>query len=392
MYQWPLINDNISETDKEVMIDFIKQPNVRFTNGKKVREFEKAWSDWLGVEHTTYVNSGASGNYIMMSIVKEFKGVGEVIVPPIGWVSDIASVVNLGMTPVFVDVDLSNFSITLDNIKEAITDKTKAIVLVHAMGFNAISDELVRLAKEKDIILIEDCCESHGVTHGGQKVGTFGDLSNFSFYFGHHITTIEGGVVCTNNPEYHEYIRLFRSHGMTRETSPEFQERYKNKYPRLNPLFTFAVAGYNLRNMELNAVLGLEQLKRLDNNMERRVGNLRTWLKSLDETAYYTAYEQEGNSNFALPLVLANQDDNLFERVCALLEECGVEYRIGTAGGGNQARQPYLIEGRYSYKINGLLETADHIHDYGLYVGNHTDLTEEQIKKLCKALNGVASV
>jgi CDP-6-deoxy-D-xylo-4-hexulose-3-dehydrase len=144
--------------------------------------------------------------------------------------------------------------------------------------------------------------------------------------------------------------------------------------------------------MELNAVLGLEQLKRLDNNIERRVGNLRTWLKSLDETAYYTAYEQEGNSNFALPLVLANQDDNLFERVCALLEECGVEYRIGTAGGGNQARQPYLIEGRYSYKINGLLETADHIHDYGLYVGNHTDLTEEQIKKLCKALNGVASV
>ena len=177
---WGLINDNISERDKECLIDFIKQPNVRFTNGLKVREFEHAWSDWLGVNHTTFVNSGASANYIMMSVVKEMRGLGEIIVPPIGWVSDIAAAINLGFTPVFVDVSKTNLSITMDNIREAVNEKTKAIVLVHALGFNAISDELVSFASEKNILLIEDCCESHGTTYNGQRVGSFGDMSNFS--------------------------------------------------------------------------------------------------------------------------------------------------------------------------------------------------------------------
>lgn len=388
-FSWPLINDNVSESDKHALIEFIKQPNVRFTNGPKVREFEDLWSEWLGVSYTSFVNSGASGNYIMMSVVKELRGTGEVVVPPIGWVSDIAPAINLGFTPVFVDVDKSNFSITFENIKEAVTPKTVAIVLVHAMGFNAMSDELLDFANKNNIMLIEDCCESHGASHNGKKIGTFGDMSNFSFYFGHHITTIEGGVVCTNNPIIHEYIRLFRSHGMTRETSAEFQQKYRQKYPDLNPLFTFAVPGYNMRNMEFNAVLGIEQMKRLDNNIKCRVENLDYWISNLDSDRFHTSYDLKGNSNFALPLVLNNKDKRLLTRVCRHLEEVGVEYRLGTAGGGNQARQPYLVEGRYHYKVCGGLEAADHIHDYGLYIGNHTELTRQQIINLCEGINNV---
>ena len=388
-FTWPLINDNITESDKQALVDFIKTPNVRFTNGPKVKEFESKWSEWLGVKHTTFVNSGASANYIMMSIVKELKGIGEVIVPPIGWVSDIAPVVNLGMTPVFVDVDKSNFSMTFENIQEAVTPYTKAIVLVHAMGFNAMTEELRELADRYNILLIEDCCESHGATYNGEKIGAFGDMSNFSFYFGHHITTIEGGVVCTNNPELHEYARLFRSHGMTREASPAFQERYKKNYPDLNPLFTFAVPGYNLRSMEMNAVLGLEQLQRLDSNIDRRVENMECWVSHLDSNRFFTDYALEGNSNFALPLILQETDKELLCRVAGVLEEVGVEYRLGTAGGGNQARQPYLIEGFYEYQIVGRLDTADHIHDFSLYVGNHIDLTREQIIDLCERINNV---
>jgi len=388
-FTWPLINDNITESDKQALIDFIKTPNVRFTNGPKVREFESKWSEWLQVNHTTFVNSGASANYIMMSIVKELKGVGEVIVPPIGWVSDIAPVVNLGMTPVFVDVDKSNFSMTFENIQEAVTPYTKAIVLVHAMGFNAMSTELRELADRYNILLIEDCCESHGATYNGEKIGAFGDMSNFSFYFGHHITTIEGGVVCTNNPEIHEYARLFRSHGMTREASPAFQDRYKKNYPDLNPLFTFAVPGYNLRSMEMNAVLGLEQLQRLDSNIARRVENLECWVSHLNSQRFFTDYALEGNSNFALPLILQETDKELLCRIAGVLEEVGVEYRLGTAGGGNQARQPYLREGLYEYKIVGRLDVADHIHDFSLYVGNHIDLTREQIIDLCERINNV---
>jgi CDP-6-deoxy-D-xylo-4-hexulose-3-dehydrase len=384
-YKWPLINDNITRKDKEVLSDFILNSN-RFTNGPKVKEFETLWSEWLGVKHSIMVNSGASGNFISIAMVKELKGIGEVIVPPIGWVSDISSVAQLGMTPVFVDVSLSNFNITAENIKAAITENTKAIVLVHALGFPAINDEIIKLAKDNNIMLIEDCCEAHGATYKGKRVGSFGDISLFSFYFGHHITTIEGGTVCVNDDHLYDLAKLFRSHGMTRETSPEMQQDYQKRYPNLNPLFTFAVAGFNMRSSELNAVLGIEQMKRIDGNILARRNNFSLWLKHLDSDKYYTDYDVEGNSNFALPLMLSTLFCGL-DGVCRVLEEEQVEYRIGTAGGGNQYHQPYL-EKFYHRKVGELIE-SDYIHDNALYIGNHTELTKDQIINLCKKLNNV---
>ena len=383
-FSWQLINDSITESDKKALTDFINTPNQRFTQGRKVREFEEEWSKYIGCSHTVFVNSGASANYIMASIMKEKKGVGEVIVSPLGWVSDVAPLVNLGFTPVFVDVSMKNMSITLDNIKAAVNDKTVGVSLVHVLGFNAITDELVEYCEDNDLFLIEDCCESHGTTHNGNKVGVFGDVSNFSFYFGHHITTIEGGVVCTNDQELYDYAKLFRSHGMTREASPILQSEYMENYPELNPLFTFAVPGYNMRNQEFNAVLGLEQLKRLDFNIEQRSKNFGIWLDRLDSEKFFTDFEQNGNSNFALPLILKEKDLKLFEKCCKLLNESKVEYRVGTAGGGNQARQPYLE--KYDFKVYDL-ENVNHIHDYGLYVGNHPELSRDEIEKLCYNLN-----
>ena len=347
--------------------------------------------NYLGCAYSVFVNSGASANYIMTSIMKEKKGVGEVIVSPLGWVSDVSPLVNLGFTPVFVDVSLNNMSITLENIKEAVTDKTVGICLVHVLGFSAITDEIVKFAKDNDLFLIEDCCESHGATHKDNlgftsKVGTFGDISNFSFYFGHHITTIEGGIVCTDDVELYNYAKLFRSHGMTREASSNLQEYYQIRYPELNPLFTFAVPGYNMRNQEFNAVLGLEQLKRLNFNVDKRSENFGIWLDNLDSSKFFVDYDQNGNSNFALPLILQNKDSDLFKMCCTLLEDEKIEYRVGTAGGGNQARQPYLE--KYSV-VSHELENVNHIHDYGLYVGNHPELTSEQIINLCEKLNEI---
>lgn len=385
-YTWPLINDNITQSDRQILADFCLN-GKRFTNGEKVKEFEQIWSDWLGVKYSVMVNSGASANYISIAMVKELVGVGEVIVPPIGWVSDISSVAQLGMTPVFVDVDMNNFCITTENIKNAITPNTKAIVMVHALGFNGITDELVQLCKEKNIILIEDCCESHGATFGDKKVGSIGDISLFSFYFGHHITTIEGGTVCVNDPKLYDLAKLFRSHGMTREASPELQEYYKLTNPDLNPLFTFAVAGFNMRSTELNAVLGIEQMKRLDYNIQRRIENLDIWLSNLDSNKFITGFNTTGNSNFALPLMMQGATRDKLKDVCKILEGEGVEYRLGTAGGGNQARQPYLK--KFHYKIVGVLAHSDYIHDNALYVGNHPELTKEQIINVCKKINNV---
>ena len=381
-FSWQLINDSITDGDKKALTDFINTPNQRFTQGEKVREFEDAWSKYLGCKYSVFVNSGASANYIMTSIMKEKKGLGEVIVSPLGWVSDVSPLVNLGFTPVFVDVDMSNMSISLENIKKAMTKDTVGICLVHVLGFSAINKELVNFAKDNDLFLIEDCCESHGAKHKGQMVGTFGDISNFSFYFGHHITTIEGGMVCTNDANLYNLAKLFRSHGMTREAHPNLQEFYKIRYPKLNPLFTFAVPGYNMRNQEMNAVLGLEQLKRLDFNVEKRSENFETWVDNLGDR-YFTDYDVNGNSNFALPLILKEEDEDLFSKCCKLLEDEKVEFRVGTAGGGNQARQPYLE--KYDF-VKHDLPNVDHIHDFGLYIGNHPELTFYEIDTLARRL------
>jgi len=383
-FKWPLINDNILQSDKEVLSDFILSSN-RFTNGPKVREFENAWSKWLGVKYSVMVGNGASANYITTAIVRELKGQkGEIIVPPIGWVSDISSVINTGFEPVFVDVDLKTMSISYETIKEAINENTKAIVLVHALGFNGINDKIIELAKEHNLLLIEDCCEAHGAKYKNNRVGTLSDMSCFSFYFGHHMTTIEGGMVCTNDEEMYQLARMFRSHGMTREASKETHEKYAK--PDVNPLFTFAVPGYNMRSSEINAVLGLVQLPRLDNTIDKRRNNLKVWLENLDTDLYFTDFDCEGNSNFALPLIWMKPFWGS-KKVCKILEEEKVEYRLGTAGGGNQARQPYLE--KFKYKIIGNLNSSNYIHDNGLYIGNHTDLTDEQIKNLCKKLNKI---
>lgn len=383
-FKLPLINDNISESDKTILSEFILNTN-RFTNGPKVKEFEKVWSDWLGVKYSVMVNSGASANYITAAIVRELKGhFGEIIVPTIGWVSDITSVVNVGYTPVFVDVALDTMAITYETIKEAITEKTQAIVLVHALGFNALNNKIIELARENNLLLIEDCCEAHGATFENQRVGSIGDMSCFSFYFGHHITTIEGGMVCTNDEKIYQLAKLFRSHGMTREASAEIQNQYSR--PDLNPLFTFAVPGYNMRSTEINAVLGLEQIKRLDNNIAIRCQNLNTWLTHLDSSLYFVDFQQEGSSNFALPLILQPNNPNL-HAVCELLERERVEYRLGTAGGGNQARQPWLE--RFNHRVSGELKNSNYIHEFGLYIGNHSELNSTQVKQLCIKLNQI---
>jgi len=385
-YSWPLINDNVTQQDRKILSDFILS-GERLTNGPRVKEFEKVWSDWLGVKHTVMVNSGASANYISIAMVKELVGKGEVIVPPIGWVSDLSSVVQLGMTPVIVDVDMSNLAITAKNIEDAITWKTKAIVLVHCLGFNGLTDEIVKIAKKNNILLIEDCCESHGAKFNDKKVGSIGDISLFSFYFGHHITTVEGGVVCVNDDKLYDLAKLFRSHGMTREASQELQAEYQKDYPHLNPLFTFAVAGFNMRSTEINAVLGIEQMKRLDSNIDARTNNLHVWLDTLDNTKFVTGFDTRGSSNFALPLVLQAEYKDKLKAVCNILEQETVEYRLGTAGGGNQALQPYL--NGFPHRIEGKLPVANYIHSNALYVGNHPDLTKEQIINLCNKLNNV---
>lgn len=382
--------ENIIEKDDiEALINFLRTSD-RFTNGPKVIEFEREWSTWLQVKHSVMVNSGASGNFLTIALVKEMYGVGEVIVPSLGWSSDVSSIIQLGMTPVFVDIDPRTLGLNPQSLRNALNKKTKAVVVVHALGFNAITEEIMDILNEAKVFVIEDCCESHGAlldVELGSKIGTYGDISIFSFYFGHHITTVEGGVLSTNNEEIFQLCRMFRSHGMTREASDVVRRQYVRNYPNLNPMFTFAVAGFNFRSTELNAVIGLSQLKKLDGNILKRKENLKIWLDNISSEKFQIDFNCAGNSNFALPLILRNADRDLKDKVCKKLHDLDIEYRLGTAGGGNLACQPFVKN--YPHRIVDDQHVVNHIHDFGLYVGNGSHVTEGKIIRLASELNSL---
>ena len=389
MLAWPLMRNNIVREDLDSLIEYLKGADPMLTQSGNVRAFEKEWSEWLGVRHSVFVNSGSSANLITMAALRELRGGGQVIVPTLTWVSDIASVLQCGFDPVFVDIDERTLGMDVDAVLEKITKKTRAVFITHILGYNALNDRLLKGLKKAGVPLIEDVCESHGATFKGRKLGTFGLVSNFSFYYAHHMSTVEGGVVCTDDAEFYEALRMLRSHGMVREaTSPELKARYQKQHPDLNPEFIFAFPAYNVRSTELNAVLGRTQLKRLDENNERRTANLQLFLGGLDAKKYRTDFAVEGSCNYAFTLVLNKPDDKLMAAVEKTLHDAKVEFRRGTSGGGNQLRQPYLrkIVGKDAWKK---FPKVDHVHFYGMYIGNYPDLEHDRVRELCKLLNGV---
>jgi len=384
----PLMENNITRQDIDVLIEFLNG-NPRLTQGENVKLFEKEWSEWLGIQYSVFVNSGASANLITMAALKHLYGGGDIIVPPLTWVSDIASVIQNGFTPVFVDINPGNFCMDDGQVIAKLSEKTIAVFLTHVQGFNGLTDRLLETLEERNIPLIEDVCESHGATFKGEKSGSFGLISNFSFYFAHHMSTIEGGIVCTNDETIHETIRMLRSHGMVREsTNDDIKQKYMNDYPDLSPDFIFAYPAYNVRNTEIGAVLGRSQLKRLDENNEKRKRNFEIFLNNLDSKKFRTDFDLEGSCNYAFNLVIKEPDPAFRDRVEETMRKAGVEFRRGSSGGGNQLRQPYLrnIMPEKEYEKYPEIE---HIHFYGYYIGNYPDLKEWKILKLCELLNGL---
>lgn len=388
--KFPLMRNNILREDLDAVIEHLRQDDPILTNGPIVRAFETEWSQWLGVKYSVFVNSGASANLLTMAIlrIRHPEG-GEVIVPPLTWISDVASVLQNGFTPVFVDIDPRTLGMDNNQVIAKLSDKTRAVFLSHIQGFDALTDELIDELKRRNIPLIEDVCESHGATHNGVKAGSIGWISNFSFYYAHHMSTIEGGMICTNDEEVYQLARMLRSHGMVRESNDEvLKATYRQQNPELNPEFIFVHAAYNMRNTEIGAILGRSQLKRLDDNCERRTHNLKRFLSGIDGKKYRTDFKLEGSSNYAFNLVLREADNDLVQRLMQKMREAGIEYRRGSAGGGNQLRQPYL-RGIVPADYHKEFPETEHIHFYGFYIGNFPDLKDAEIDELCEILNSV---
>ncbi len=381
--------NNITRTDLDKVIEYLNQDNPKLTHGPLVMQFEREWSEWLGVKHSVMVNSGSSANDLTMIALRETYGPGEVIVPPLTWVSDISSVLRADLKPVFVDIDPHSLAMDSKRIIEAITPNTRAVFLTHVLGYNGLTEELLKELKTRNIPLIEDVCESHGATHNNQKVGSFGWASNFSFYYAHHMTTIEGGMISTDDDDLYDMLRMLRSHGMVRESlNSETKKNYIEKYPDLNPDFIFAFPSHNMRSTELNALIGLEQLKRLDRNNLARTKNLKQFLDSLDSKVFQTEFKVEGSSNYAFTLVLREPDFVLRDKVEDLLKGAGIEFRRGLSGGGNQLRQPYL-QSQSGLPSPESMKVTDHIHHYAWYVGNYPELKQSQIELLGQVLRKI---
>ena len=378
--------DNISIEDRKIAANYLRKSNI-FTQSKKVKEFEQKWSKWLGVKYSVFVNSGSSANYLTFLAIKIIYGTGEVIVPPLTWNSDINAVIQNNFKPKFVDINLNTLSMDPNKVIKNLNKNTKAVFLTHAQGFNGLTDELLKSLNKKKILLVEDVCESHGATFKNKKLGSFGKISNFSFYYAHHLSTIEGGMICTNDKKIYETIRILRGHGLLRESgNKKFENKIKKKYNKLSPNFIFLYPGFNMRNNEIQAVIGLNQLKRLDANNKLRAKNFKLFLSRLDKNKFFTDYLIEGNSNYAFPLILKTKSFKNRDSFEKYLTKNKIEFRRGNAGGGNQMRQPYL---KKIIRLKNFNEfpNVEHVHHFGYYIGNFPTLSKKNIIKLVKIIN-----
>jgi CDP-6-deoxy-D-xylo-4-hexulose-3-dehydrase len=373
---WPLMQTAITDTDKKAMIDFI-QSSDRYTCGNMVKQFEDAWSEWLGCKYSLYVTSGSTANLLLMAAVKELYDIpngSKVLVPACTWVTNVAPVFQVGLEPVFCDVDLERYSFDINSLPD---EDIKIVFITHLLGLNSPVEKL----KEKypNAIFLEDICESHGVrAPDGTKRGSSGTGSTFSFYYGHHMTTIEGGIISTDNELLYELMKIKRSHGMARLLSPPYYEEAINKHPKIDPSFLFLTDGYNFRNTELNAVLGIEQLKRLDENIETRRDNFKCFMEHLDPELFYIPYNDPGNSSFAFPFVCKRPEDML--KLKTIFTELGVEYRPIVSG--NLLLHPFLEKWKDSVDV----PNANLLNDNGVYIGNNHFVTKDMIVKVFETI------
>jgi CDP-6-deoxy-D-xylo-4-hexulose-3-dehydrase len=385
---WPLMKDTITFGDRLKMANFLLFTS-RLTNGPRVRQFEDEWSKWLGCDYSLYVSSGSTANSLLISSVKELynlKDGDKVIVPACTWVTNVAPVIQSGLTPIFCDVNLRNFSFDEDDLKHIAKEHpdVKAIFITHLLGLSANNERYKELFP--NALILEDICESHGVENSeGVRRGKDSLGSTFSFYFGHHMTTIEGGMVCTNNKDLYELMRMKRSHGMARESSPERFQQYINENPDISKQFLFMTDGYNFRNHEVCAVLGSSQLKRLNNMIEIRRRNYKDFCVSIAQNnhKFYIPEYKVGNSSFCFPIIC--KEPKNMNKLKDIFDSKGIEHRPIVSG--NLLRHPAFKKYQICTKKENL--NVELLHISGVYVGNNHFVTPQQMKVLSNILDSI---
>jgi CDP-4-dehydro-6-deoxyglucose reductase, E1 len=378
-----LVKDTINSQDINKLIDWLKT-NPRLTKGDLTLELEEMWSKWNGCKYSVFVNSGSSANLaaIYALLLSGKLRNKKIIVPAVSWVTTVSPTIQLGMEPILCDCNKDNLGLDLVQLKEIIEkEKPASLILVHALGFPNDMHEITQLCNENDILIIEDTCESIGSMYDGKKLGTIGSMGTYSFYFGHHMSTIEGGMISTDDEELYHLLLSIRSHGWDRDLPESKKRELRTKYnvSDFRALYTFYYPGFNFRSTDLQAFIGKLQMDKIDTIVSVREQNYQVYHENIKNSEWkINPNDRMYISNFAYPIITSKLEPLVIE-----LNKYNIETRPLICGSIN--KQPFWYE-RY-----GMQDTkkADWLHNNGLYLPNNHEMSKDEVLFVVDVVNNI---
>tara|TARA_R100000005_G_scaffold96598_1_gene84947 strand:+ start:478 stop:1629 length:1152 start_codon:yes stop_codon:yes gene_type:complete len=377
-----LVEDTIDNNDIDRLIQWL-QTYPRLTKGPVTEQLEAKWAKESGTKYSVFCNSGSSANLLMLQALLETGKITQgdsVVVPGLAWATDLAPVIQLGLKPIICDVNLEDLSADLGDLECIFKSfKPKALILVSVLGLVPDMTELVKVCEKHGVTLLEDACESMASKHQGQGLGTFGLMSSFSTYFGHHISTIEGGFVCTDDYEMYEMLKAVRSHGWARDLSEQTKEKLKKEWnvSEFDSLYTFYYSGFNVRSTDLQAFVGLSQVDKLSPTSVIRNRNYTLYQQNI-KNDYWSPVTRPGDfiSNFAYPIIHPNRNE-----IVEKLQENKVEVRPLICG--SMVSQPFYKK-KFEHRE---LKNCNIVDKFGMYIPNHPKMTPEDIIFVSQIIN-----
>lgn len=386
MLDYKLSDDTWSHEEIEAINRVIN--SNRFTMGKEVEEYEKQFAKKVGSKYAVMSNSGSSANLLSIAALVysgKLSAGDEVIVPAVSWSTTYFPVAQHNLKLRFVDIDANTLNIDVKKIESAITDKTKAIFSVNLLGNPNEYEEILEICKKYDLVLIEDNCESLGGQYKGKQLGTFGIMGTYSTFYSHHLCTMEGGVTVTNDEELYHYLLSIRAHGWTRNL-PNDSKIYTKSNDDFYESFNFIMPGYNLRPIEMEAAIGIEQLKKFDKIIQQRKNNGRYFLERIKEVKNIQPQMEIGESSwFGFGMIILNDDLDIRKEVVDALKKNRIEARPIVAGNFTKNIAIKYLE----HSIHDELKNANLIHDNGFFVGNYSKDNHKEVDMLIDVLKGV---
>ena len=378
-----LVKDTIDNKDIDRLVDWLKT-YPRLSKGPVTSEFEEKYSNWLGTKYSVFVNSGSSANLLMLSTLKQGNHLknNKIVVPSTAWATDLAPVIQLGLEPILCDSNMEDLSADLEHLEKIFQEESPSVLMfVSVLGLVPDMNKIVELCFEYDVILLEDTCEAMGCEYKGKKLGTFGKMSSFSTFFGHHISTIEGGIVSTDDFELYELLLSIRSHGWDRDLSVETQFKLQQDWDisDFDAMYTFYYSGFNIRSTDLQAYIGLAQIDNLNEWGKKREENFHLYNKLIRNDFWKVKSKPDClESNFAYPIIHPKRDE-----IVKTLTSNNVEVRPMICG--SMGTQPFYVKEFGELK----LPNVTIIDECGFYVPNNPKLTREEVFFISDLINEI---